>query len=378
MYAIIRQEKIKSADSFNGRLSHNNRSYFSKNIDKDKTEKNIVLVESKYKNLDEFANAKKEQIRSYNLKHGTKHRMIQKKLDKKTGKTEYSSMAQEFIFTHSPNADLSEKKSIEYLKKSFEFIKNRFPDNEIIDARIHLDEKTPHIHIITSYFNEKECRFNQKELSKAKLTDINEIRKDFQEEVAKGTGLLKQDGSVVAPNEHKQANYEIGILKEQLKETNENAETSYEELLFELQEEYSNVQLLEKQVKELQEENKELRAELEEKDQEIEDLNQQLETLQKQSNAYYGLNQDLKEEINSLKSIINDLESKKRVLDDKSIELDTKNDSRPNMSIFDEIVKDSKELNQKLGIDQEVKHEPIPDTSHLEDNQNKKVKKHKF
>ena len=277
--------------------------------------------------------------------------MIQKKLDKKTGKTEYSSMAQEFIFTHSPNADLSEKKSIEYLKKSFEFIKNRFPDNEIIDARIHLDEKTPHIHIITSYFNEKECRFNQKELSKAKLTDINEIRKDFQEEVATGTGLLKQDGSVVAPNEHKQANYEIGILKEQLKETNENAETSYEELLFELQEEYSNVQLLEKQVKELQEENKELRAKLQEKDQEIEQLKEELETVKDKSNAYYGLNQDLKEQINSLQEQINDLEHNHTTKEEKTL-------SRPNMN--------------------DLKLETIPDTSHLEDNQNKKVKKHKF
>jgi len=350
-FAIVRLEKVKNAESFNGRLSHNNRSYFSKNIDKTRTSKNIVLTESNYKNIDDFAEAKRTQIREHNLKNGTKHRMLRKTIDKKTDKKEYKAMAQELVISTSHKA-LTDEESIEYLKRADIFLREHFENCEVIQSVIHMDEKTPHLHFFVSYFDEKNCKFSQEELRADNKTDLDTIRDLFQEEVAGSFGLVKQDGSVVAPDEWQQANHQIGQLKEQLEEKEiaqgwkdtENPDTPLTK---------------DEVIKQLYQENKELKAKLQEKDQEIEDLKSDLATLQKQSNAYYGLNQDLKEEINSLKSIINDLESQKRVLDDKSIELDTKNDSRPNMSIFDKIVKNSKELNQKLGIDQEEQPQEI-------------------
>lgn len=215
-FAIVRLEKVKNTESFNGRLSHNNRSFFTKNIDKTRTNKNIILTKSIYKNIDEFADAKRTQIREYNLKHGTKHRMLRQTTDKKTSKKEYKSMAQELVISTSHLA-LNDKQSIEYLKKADTFLREHFENCEVIQSVIHLDEKTPHLHFFVSYFDKKNCKFSQEELRSENKTDVDTIRDLFQEEVAKPFGLKKQDGSVITPNEWTQANKQIGELKEKYK-----------------------------------------------------------------------------------------------------------------------------------------------------------------
>jgi hypothetical protein len=253
MYAIIRQEKIKSADSFNGRLHHNQRDYFSKNINRELTHKNITLTQSSYKNLDEFAELKKKEIQEHNKEFGTKNRMVRQVLNKKTGQKEYQALSQEFVITHSHKA-MSEEESIEYLKRADKFLREWFGNCEVIQSVIHLDEKTPHLHFIVSYFDKEEKRFKQKELSKAGKTDINIIREAFQEEVAKGYGLLKQDGSVVVEHERK-ADIEKAELKEWKKELEAELEEANEALYIETSKSIE----LERQVQKLKNELKKLK-----------------------------------------------------------------------------------------------------------------------
>jgi len=204
MYATISQGKISNLQ---GTLIHNQRKRKKlNNVDYSRTNENITIVNFGYKNQNDFLEKKKFQIREYNLKKGSKHRMIQKN----------KSFCQELIFSHSHNA-LSKSQSIEYCKLAHQFIKDRFKDNEILNSVIHLDEKTPHIHIVVSYFDITNCKFNQKDLMKKKLTDIDKIRDDFDKYIKPFFPTLKkQDGSVVT-NHNKKASLEIDKLKKENK-----------------------------------------------------------------------------------------------------------------------------------------------------------------
>jgi len=218
-FATIRQTKVKSADQHNALNAHNNRAISGSNINKTKTHSNITLTPTQYNNFDDFIASKKTAIREANAKRKNgekKARFPREVLNKKTNKKELPALSQEFIFSHSHKA-LSEEESIEYLKRADLFIKKWFPSCEVLSSIIHLDEKTPHIHIHISYFDENENRFIQKTLSQKGKTDINEIRKAFQKEVADEFELLKQDGSVVSKEDHQaKASTEIAELKEQI------------------------------------------------------------------------------------------------------------------------------------------------------------------
>jgi len=220
-FATIRQEKVKGNESFNSRNSHNNRKIITKNIDTNLTHKNIIIQDIKYKNFDEFCEIKKSEIKNHNEKFGTKNRWLRKTLNKKNGNMELSSLSQEFVISSSPDF-LSEKESIEYLKKADLFLRKWFPDCEVLQSVIHLDETTPHLHFHISYFDQNNKKFIQKTMSQVGLTDINKIRNAFQEEVASGFGLQKQDGSVVSKEKHtNKASLEIMSLKKELSEARE-------------------------------------------------------------------------------------------------------------------------------------------------------------
>lgn len=194
----------------------------------------------------------------------------------------------------------------------------------------------------------------------AKIKDLKQEVKDLREEL-KNTGMTRDDFKEIEDKNKelhkliKQKDLSLSTLKNEI-------QTLKDKLQNKEQLEIAQGWKLDGQpitkdevIKQLYQENKELKAKLQEKDQEIEDLKSDLAVLQKQSNAYYGLNQDLKEEINSLKSIINDLESQRTFLAEKSIKLSTNNDLHSNMEHL----------------------ESIPDISHLEEssNQNSSRKK---
>lgn len=221
-FAIMRHVKVKSADQHNALYAHNFREIFTKNIDQKRTHKNIVLTPIKYRNFDDFVQTKKTEIREGNKKRDDgekKSRFPRTVVNKKTKEKELLALSQEFVFTHSPGA-LSEDQSILYLKDADQFIRNWFEGRcEVLSSLIHLDEKTPHVHVHVAYYDEGDCRFIQKELSNKGLTDVNQIREAFQNEVAAKYGLVKQDGSVVAKGKHQdKASLEVSRLKEQNKD----------------------------------------------------------------------------------------------------------------------------------------------------------------
>jgi hypothetical protein len=217
-FAIIRQQKIKGEEHFNGLAAHNKREYHSKNIVKERSHKNITLSPFIYRNFKEFVASKKKMIFEGNKKNGTKNRMLRSLKNKKTGERELPSMAQEFIFTHSPKA-LSETKSIEYLRLADKFLREWFDGLEVLGSVIHLDETTPHLHFEVTYFDLGRAKFCQSELQDKGKTDITAIREAWNEYLI-GTefeSLKMQDGSVVSAREHEsKASLVVAELKKQI------------------------------------------------------------------------------------------------------------------------------------------------------------------
>ena len=122
-FAIIRQEKIKGAKSFNSRTEHNDRTFLTPNIQKKLTHKNITLFKNQYKNYDDFVATKKEELRLNNLAAGTKNRFPRKL------KNEDAALNQEFVISSS-NKSLGELENIEYLKDAHDFLIRAFETRE--------------------------------------------------------------------------------------------------------------------------------------------------------------------------------------------------------------------------------------------------------
>jgi len=338
MYAIITQQKISNAKSFNGRISHNERRFSSSNINRKLTPNNITITKSKYNNFNHFINEKKRELKKSNAKNGTKNRFIRKMKNVQSGEMEYQSTCQEFVISSSPNFDKT--KSVEYLKKADIFFKKRFKNCEIISSEIHLDETTPHLHIIISYFDINKKKWIQKELSKAKITDFDRIRNDFQKEVADEFGLKKQDGAVVKKGTHQQkASLEVAELKATIKNLNTSISKfeaeieKYEERVkFLSSEKYTNATntrkikaeyeelisestgtKLKKEIAELKNSNENLKNSVNFAQDELEDtqtLKDELDLEKSEKNAIQGKLDDLRTELSETKNELNELKAK--------------------------------------------------------------------
>lgn len=133
-YAVVRMVKLKSHD-LKGIQFHNQRERESKtnpDIDKTKSPFNFDLLHSK--NID-YNKRVKEIIESQ--KEGT--RKIRKD----------AVLVNEFLVTSDKSffEKLSPKLEREFFKESAEFFKERYGEQNIVFATVHIDEKTPHMHI---------------------------------------------------------------------------------------------------------------------------------------------------------------------------------------------------------------------------------------
>ena len=169
-FITISSKKISNSEQFEN-ISHemNRRLEYMdakerKNIDPSKSHLNKKLLENKYKSYQEFLDIKKQEIKRENETNGTKYRMITK-----DAASQYN-----FIIQASKEA-LTFKQHQEFLCECAYTLHEYFKDNEIIEAHIHNDETTPHMHFCLSFFNKKRKKFNQKELLEEEKTKIDSI-----------------------------------------------------------------------------------------------------------------------------------------------------------------------------------------------------------
>lgn len=139
-FAILRVDKIKSMNQLVSANKHNARIEFSANVDSSKSDRNIVINRHKC----EPAEA------------------LQKLLDKHKIKARKNAvLALEHVLTFSPDA----RKSVNlknWANENIKFIDEIFGKENVLQIALHLDESTPHLHIITAPIIEKEFRGKQR------------------------------------------------------------------------------------------------------------------------------------------------------------------------------------------------------------------------
>lgn len=135
-FAILRTAKIKTVAKIHAADQHNSRAWAPENADP--AGKVIELISERRdgkKCIDLF----NDNLKKYNIKPGKD-----------------AVLAIEYIATFSP--DMSEKIDIKtWAKENLEFFKKQHKHG-ILSVQLHLDESTPHLHIIAMPLIEKECR----------------------------------------------------------------------------------------------------------------------------------------------------------------------------------------------------------------------------
>ena len=132
-----------------GSVAHNDRDFTAKNVDKERTQYNIVYCNENLKEV--YHKLFDEAVDRYNAKQTRNDRRIESYYDKiRTGKQE--KLFHEVIFqignmddmnAQSENGQLAKTVIDEYMK-SFQ---ERNPNLYVFSAHLHMDEATPHIHI---------------------------------------------------------------------------------------------------------------------------------------------------------------------------------------------------------------------------------------
>jgi len=179
MYFVIGMRKIKTNEEFKNKIvGHNHRERTYKNthlnINPDKTKHNIHLTPLEFRN--------EEEIRSYTKKHLKKgKRQLQKN----------KAFAFELVVDCSKVPGWTEDYYIDYLVKAEEWFRNRFAGQKVVSSVIHRDEGKPHLHLTFLYFNEELGQWNQKQMYKNGLTDLNKILAEFERDIGAKYGFKK-------------------------------------------------------------------------------------------------------------------------------------------------------------------------------------------
>ena len=134
-YAIIRNTKYKR-DNLKGIYRHNerkNKNYSNDNIDKERSYLNYSIKSPKYRYDKEFDRLKEK----YNLKGQIKT---------------VSNIACEYIITSDKQffEEIGEEETRRYFETAYNFVAEykNLGEQYIMSAKVHMDEKTPHMHLI--------------------------------------------------------------------------------------------------------------------------------------------------------------------------------------------------------------------------------------
>lgn len=161
-FVIARSKKLKTALQVTSCVNHNTRvDEKAGNVDRSKSEQNVVMIDT----LD-FA---KRDERSGNDKLMAYYEGLGVKVKRD------NVLAMEHIVSASPEFfdDMSKQQVEEWASHQLDYYKRTFGENNVKFAVLHLDEKTPHLHIITSTEQVKEVvsknRYGEKRSMKTVL-----------------------------------------------------------------------------------------------------------------------------------------------------------------------------------------------------------------
>ena len=185
--AINNLEKIKRCDLHNNRKYKNNR---NQEIDLSLSKYNITIAGTKNitNDIKEFYKKEfSEAVYNYNKNQKDERRKIVDYLEK-MDKDSKSNIGTEFIFQIGDREDW-ENKSLEDKKKTVEIFKKAIPILEekgikTVNASVHLDETSPHLHLIAVPIITGQKRGIEKQVSQNKVI-TKEIIKEIRSKVEK-------------------------------------------------------------------------------------------------------------------------------------------------------------------------------------------------
>lgn len=150
-YAILRTKRLKDSDKIGQAFAHNLRTKYQNNVDKSKSHSNEILIDE----LD-FANAK-----DFDKGYSQILDDYYKAIDAKEKKNSVKMM--EFVLTASPEffKNASPAQLEDWKKEQIKFAQKEFKSN-LKFAVLHLDESSPHIHVMVSVEEKKQVKFKNR------------------------------------------------------------------------------------------------------------------------------------------------------------------------------------------------------------------------
>lgn len=380
--AINNMDKIKRADLHNNRKYKNNK---NEQIDLSLSKYNITLAGTKnitedMKNFykSEFA----EAVYNYNQKQEREDRKIVNYLEKMNNDTK-TNIAVEFIFQIGDKKDW-EDVSLEDKEKTAEIFKKVMPILEkkgikTVNASLHLDETSPHLHLIAVPIIENQKRGLEKQVSQNKVITkslIKVVRKEIEETLLQeynkiyGTDKKLKRGCEIEEHlsvedykdtkkilevakkvgDRKEFKRELDInlseLDEDLKNLKEEIETKKEEK--------SKLTRLEK---ELDIVIKELKREKEEKEKEIADLQENVKSKEELETELKEKKKDLLEIKNEIDKINESVEFSKEELESAENSLNAIQNNIDKQYLLESQLKDK--INEYNKINEELNTKTI-------------------
>lgn len=363
MHAGSKKNAIKNLDKIKKIDEHNNRKYKNvnnKEIDPTLSNENITLRGSKnitndikelYKN--EFT----EAVCKYNLKQTDERRKVVDYLDK-MDRDEKNNIAVEFIYqigdieTWKGRSLEDKKKTKEIFEKAIDILEAK--GIKVANATIHLDETSPHMHIVGVPIIENQKRGLEKQLSQRKVL-TREVLKELREETEKV--FIEQYKRVYKTDDvtlKKGSEIEEHLSVEDYKNTKK---------MLEVAKKYGN--------------RKELKEEIEKK---VDEVEKEIEELENAKIVKSKKIQDLESENENLTSELTNLEEKNYSLNTEVKDLETskktkekeKGDLEKDLDLYQQKIKDYKE---KIVKDKENLEKEEEEQKRLEDELKEKEKK---
>lgn len=363
MHAGSKKNSIKNLDKIKKIDEHNNRKYKNvnnKEIDPTLSNENITLRGSKnitndikelYKN--EFT----EAVCKYNLKQTDERRKVVDYLDK-MDRDEKNNIAVEFIYqigdieTWKGRSLEDKKKTKEIFEKAIDILEAK--GIKVANATIHLDETSPHMHIVGVPIIENQKRGLEKQLSQRKVL-TREVLKELREETEKV--FIEQYKRVYKTDDvtlKKGSEIEEHLSVEDYKNTKK---------MLEVAKKYGN--------------RKELKEEIEKK---VDEVEKEIEELENAKIVKSKKIQDLESENENLTSELTNLEEKNYSLNTEVKDLETskktkekeKGDLEKALDLYQQKIKDYKE---KIVKDKENLEKEEEEQKRLEDELKEKEKK---
>lgn len=265
-YSICRIAKMKSG-GVTGIQIHDRRekdvSHTNKDIDWSRTHENVTLIERQ----GTFQRAVKERIEGLDLK-----RAVRK---------DATVMVQAMITSDKAFFDgMTKPEQVEFLKKGYEFIKDRYGEENVVSATIHMDEKTPHVHVNFVPVTE-DGRLSAKDLFGPK--DLRTLQDDFNR-YCRENGYDLERGDPESKAKHLEvAEYKLETKYQELKDKEaELQKLEQVDKSVSLEAEKGKFTYSNKEVEAIKEQNKALKLESYDKGRTIQDLEKKVQELEKQ------------------------------------------------------------------------------------------------